>query len=56
MPRPSKKLKEEYTFFINPLTHKRQYNKLCRRCVHDCKQSYRAKVLVCRKFSASSGQ
>lgn len=55
MPRLSKKLKEEFALFLNPRTHKRQYNLLCRHCVHDCKQSYQARVLVCSKYRAEVG-
>ena len=52
MPRLPKKLKEEYAGFINPKTGKRQYNLLCQHCAQDCKQSYRAMVLVCGKYHA----
>ncbi|MEA4920895.1 MAG: hypothetical protein VB078_08250 [Clostridiaceae bacterium] len=54
MPRLSKKLKQEMAVFINPKTGKRQYNSLCQSCVHDCKQSYRASVVVCPRFCKSS--
>lgn len=47
----SKKVKAEMAFFINPATGKRQYNRQCRRCIHDCKQSYRAELLACPKYS-----
>ena len=41
MPRMSKKRKEEWAFFLND-RGRITYNALCRRCVHDCKQSFRA--------------
>lgn len=50
-----KKVKREMTFFINPTTGKRQYNRQCRRCIHDCKQSYRAQLLVCPKYRERAG-
>ncbi len=41
MPRMSKSKKLEWSFFLNDRGRK-AYNTLCRRCVHDCKQSFRA--------------
>lgn len=49
--RLSKKIKTEMAFFINPATGNRQYNRRCRRCIYDCKQSYRAQLLACSKYS-----
>lgn len=46
MPRLGKKKKLEWSVFIGP-NGRRQYNLLCRRCRRDCKQSYRAVILVC---------
>lgn len=51
----SKKFKEENAFFINSLTHRRQYNSKCQRCVSDCKQSFRAKIVVCPIYKKSEG-
>ena len=45
MPRLSKKAKEKWSLFIHPDTGRRTYNDLCRKCVHPCKQSYRALVI-----------
>jgi hypothetical protein len=56
MPRLGKKAKAEWAFFISPKTGRRTYNKLCRRCVHSCKQSYRAKVIQCRKYQSKRAQ
>ena len=40
----SKKWRLEWTFFLGE-NGRRQYNKLCKGCVHPCKQSFRAVVL-----------
>lgn len=49
MPRMSKKRKQEWSLFLNE--HNRiTYNELCRRCFHDCKQSYRAIVIECPRY------
>ena len=50
MPRLSKKAKVEWSFFINPLTGKRQFNLLCQHCIGHCKQSYRAQILACPNY------
>ncbi len=50
MPKLSKKLKEEWAFFIHPQTKRRTYNELCRGCVHTCKQSFRATVVECPRY------
>ena len=49
MPRMSKKHKLECQFFLN---HRNRvtYNDLCRKCVHDCKQSFRAVVMDCPRY------
>lgn len=47
MARLSKKLKQEWYFFISPKTGRRTYNDLCRKCRNDCKQSFRAIVVSC---------
>ena len=47
MARLSKKLKQEWYFFISPKTGRRTYNDLCRKCRNDCKQSFRAIVVNC---------
>ena len=46
MPRMSKKRKNELAFFLND-RGRIGYNELCRRCQHDCKQSFRAIVFEC---------
>lgn len=42
----SQKRKDEWAFFLGD-TDRRRYADLCRRCIHDCKQSFRAEVIVC---------
>ena len=49
MPRMSKKKKQEWAFFLND-RGRITYNELCRRCVHDCKQSFRATIISCGKY------
>ena len=49
MPRMSKKRKEEWVFFLND-RGRITYNALCRKCVYNCKQSFRAAVVVCPHY------
>lgn len=49
MPRMSKKKKQEYAFFLND-KRRISYNELCKRCKHDCKQSFRATVIECKNY------
>ncbi len=51
MPRMSKRRKRELSFFLTE-SGRVAYNKLCLRCTHDCKQSYRAVILECPKFES----
>ena len=44
MPRMSKKRKVELSFFLND-RGRVAYNDLCRKCQHECKQSFRAVVI-----------
>ena len=46
IPRMSKSRKAEWSYFLNE-RNRISYNKLCRRCMWDCKQSFRAIVLSC---------
>lgn len=51
MSRLSKKYCNEYAFFIKSGTRKRLvFNKKCKKCVHDCKQSFRADLIACKNF------
>lgn len=47
MSRMSKKRKQEWSFFLND-RNRITYNALCRKCVHECKQSFCAIVIECR--------
>lgn len=49
MPRMSKKRKEEWAFFLNDRS-RIAYNALYRKCVYNCKQSFRAAVIVCPHY------
>ena len=49
MPRMPKYLKEEWAFFLNDKGRK-AYSNLCRRCIKDCKQSFRATVIRCPNY------
>lgn len=42
----SKKWKVEWSFFLGT-DGRRKYNEVCRRCIHDCKQSLRTMILAC---------
>lgn len=52
MPRLSKKAKQEWDFFISSKTGRRTYNDLCRKCRNSCKQSFRAIVVDCSRYSS----
>lgn len=56
MPRMSKRNKREWELFINPRTGRKNYNDLCRKCLRQCKQSYRVIVISCRKFAPNWGR
>lgn len=45
----SRKWKLEWDFFLGE-NGRRQYNKICRRCVHGCKQSFKADLIACPKY------
>lgn len=49
MPRMSREKRLEWSFFLN---HRNRiaYNALCRSCTHDCKQSFRAIVVLCARY------
>ncbi len=51
MPRMSKKRKLEWQFFLNH-RNRMTYNSLCRKCVHGCKQSFRAVVMDCPRYQS----
>ena len=45
----SKKWRLEWSFFLGE-NGRRQYNKVCLGCAHDCKQSFRAIVVLCPRY------
>ncbi|MGY3663478.1 MAG: hypothetical protein ACXAHE_06340 [Roseburia sp. 1XD42-69] len=49
MQRMSKKLKKELAFFLND-RGRRSHNELCRKCQHECKQSFRAVMIDCPRY------
>lgn len=49
MPRMSQKRKRELSLFLKA-TGRVEYNILCRRCVHECKQPHIAMVVECRRY------
>ena len=51
MPRMSKKLKKELAFFLND-RGRRSHNGLCRKCQHECKQSFRAVIIDCPRYQS----
>lgn len=50
MPRLSKAAKKLWSFFLNPVTGRRNYNPICVCCCQTCKQSYRAKLIECPRY------
>ena len=42
----SQKWKLEWSFYLDT-DRRRKYNDLCRRCIHSCKQSFRAEIVRC---------
>lgn len=47
----SNKWKQEWAFFLDA-DGRRKYCELCRRCIHDCKQSFRVVVMSCPHYSS----
>ena len=45
----SKKWRLEWAFFLGE-NGCRQYNKLCKGCVHPCKQSFRVALITCPHY------
>ncbi len=45
MPRMSKKRRLEWAFFLNE-RNRITFNALCRGCTHDCKQSFKGRIVV----------
>ena len=49
MARMSNKRRLEWSFFLNDRS-RITYNELCRKCRHECKQSFRVIVVDCPKY------
>ena len=49
MSRMSKKRRLEWAYFLNE-RNRITYNMQCRRCQKDCKQSFRAVLIICPKY------
>lgn len=49
MARMSNKRRLEWSFFLNDRS-RITYNELCRKCQHECKQSFRSVVVDCPKY------
>ena len=49
MPKMSKKKKTEMSLFLSE-TGRIRHNDLCLKCRNDCKQSFRAIILECRRY------
>ena len=49
MPRMSQKRRLEWSFFLNS-RNRITYNSLCRGCIYDCKQSFRAIIILCPRY------
>ena len=47
----SKKWRREWALFLGP-SGRRNYNKFCKSCIHDCKQSFRAELVACPYYLA----
>ena len=47
----SQKWKLEWAFFFDA-DGRRKYNDVCRRCVHDCKQSFRVIIVSCPAYKS----
>ncbi|RHU16893.1 hypothetical protein DXD92_08760 [Blautia sp. TM10-2] len=47
----SKKWRLEWAFFLGE-NGRRQYNRTCRKCALDCKQSFRVCLMVCPHYSS----
>ena len=54
MPRMKKQRRLEWSFFLDH-RNRISYNSLCRGCVHGCKQSFRAVVVLARITGRNAG-
>lgn len=47
----SKKWRLEWSFFLGQ-NGRRTYNEICKGCTHDCKQSFRAILIACPRYTS----
>lgn len=52
MPRMSKKRKQDLAFFLNE-RGRIPHNEICRKCIGDCKQSFRTAVICCLCYESN---
>lgn len=45
----SQKWRLEWSFFLDG-SGRRKYNEVCQGCAHNCKQSFRAKLVACPRY------
>ena len=55
MSRMSQKKKEEWAFFLNA-RNRIEYNKKCKRCQKECKQSWRAELVYCPDYRSKRAE
>lgn len=55
MSRMNKKKRFEMDFFLNR-KGRIAFNRLCLACVHSCKQSHRAIVIICPKYKSKRSE
>lgn len=52
-----KKFCEEWTFYIRSGIRKRVvFNEKCKKCMHVCKQGFRAEIIACKNFKKKEGK
>ncbi len=44
-----------WSYYLGP-NGKRKYNDQCMKCIHACKQSYRADIICCPKYSPKTSE
>ena len=54
--RMTKKEKIEWDYFIDKSNGRRRYNTVCRKCKNDCKQSFRAILVNCPRFTGKQSK
>ena len=45
----SRKYREQWSLFLNEHNRK-EYNRICRKCYHECKQSFRPELIDCPRY------